>query len=156
MSEKKELLDQLKIDRTEEPPRGVSVAWVVGIAIAAAGLAAGAVIMFMPPPPPPPTTGQIATVTDTAAPTASKPAPKAAVPKASGPKAGERILNASGYITARRIATVSAEIMGLITEVNVEEGMEVSPGQVLAKLDNAVATVDLNLARAQERCSEPG
>lgn len=61
----------------------------------------------------------------------------------------ESILNASGYITARRMATVSAEIMGLIKAVNVEEGMEVNEGQILARLDDTLARVNLNLAKAQ-------
>ncbi|MDF2179446.1 efflux RND transporter periplasmic adaptor subunit [Aliiglaciecola sp. CAU 1673] len=60
----------------------------------------------------------------------------------------DAVLNASGYITARRMATVSAEIMGLITEVNVEEGMSVESGQVLARLDDALAKVSLDLANA--------
>ena len=59
------------------------------------------------------------------------------------------ILNSSGYITARRMATVSAEVMGLITEVNVEEGMAVQQGDVLARLDNALANTALKLADAQ-------
>lgn len=59
------------------------------------------------------------------------------------------MLNSSGYITARRMATVSAELTGLITEVNVEEGMAVTEGQVLARLDDALASVNLNLAKAQ-------
>ena len=60
-----------------------------------------------------------------------------------------RILNASGYITARRIATVSAEITGLIKSVLIEEGMGVSQGQVLARLDDAIARADYNLANAR-------
>lgn len=59
------------------------------------------------------------------------------------------ILNASGYISARRIATVSAEIMGLITSVKVEEGMNVKTGQILATLDHSVASVNLKLATAR-------
>jgi len=61
----------------------------------------------------------------------------------------EEILNASGYITARRIATVSAEAMGLIKSVNVEEGMKVSSGQILATLDDSVASVSVRLAKAR-------
>jgi RND family efflux transporter MFP subunit len=61
----------------------------------------------------------------------------------------QTILNSSGYITARRMATVSAEIMGLIKEVNVEEGMSVTKGQVLARLDNVLATANLDYAHAQ-------
>lgn len=59
------------------------------------------------------------------------------------------ILNSSGYITARRMATVSSEVMGLITEVNVEEGMNVEQGQILARLDDAIAKVNYDYAVAQ-------
>ena len=59
------------------------------------------------------------------------------------------ILNSSGYITARRMATVSSEVMGLITEVNVEEGMNVDQGQILARVDDAVALVNYDYAKAQ-------
>ena len=59
------------------------------------------------------------------------------------------ILNASGYITARRMATVSAQVMGLIMEVNVEEGMSVSEGQILARLDDTIALVSLEQSKAQ-------
>ena len=85
----------------------------------------------------------------------SKPAqqannePAAPVAKKAVVPENDAILNSSGFITARRMATVSAEIMGLITEVNVEEGMQVEQGQVLATLDDALATVNLELAEAQ-------
>ncbi|WP_102797950.1 efflux RND transporter periplasmic adaptor subunit [Bowmanella denitrificans] len=65
------------------------------------------------------------------------------------PVENNSILNSSGYITARRMATVSAEVMGLITEVNVEEGMQVQQGDVLARLDSALAKTALQLSEAQ-------
>ena len=58
------------------------------------------------------------------------------------------LLDASGYITARRIATVSAKTIGLITDVLVEEGMRVEQGQVLARLDPSLAELDLRLSEA--------
>ncbi|WP_245929220.1 efflux RND transporter periplasmic adaptor subunit [Agarilytica rhodophyticola] len=64
------------------------------------------------------------------------------------------ILNASGYVSARLIATVSSEVMGLITEVKVEEGMQVEQGQVLAKLDGSVSAINLDLAKAQVAVGE--
>tara|TARA_R110002153_G_scaffold106689_2_gene246138 strand:+ start:11899 stop:12927 length:1029 start_codon:yes stop_codon:yes gene_type:complete len=64
-------------------------------------------------------------------------------------QANDTILNSSGYITARRMATVSSEVMGLITQVNVEEGMNVEEGQILATLDSNLAEVNLDYARAQ-------
>lgn len=59
------------------------------------------------------------------------------------------VLNASGYVTARRKATVSSKITGKVTEVNVEEGMAVKEGQVLARLDDVTAKAALALAEAQ-------
>ena len=59
------------------------------------------------------------------------------------------VLNASGYVTARRRATVSAKITGKVVEVNVEEGMTVREGQVLARLDDEEPRAALALAEAQ-------
>jgi RND family efflux transporter MFP subunit len=59
------------------------------------------------------------------------------------------VLNASGYVTARRRATVSSKVTGKVVEVNVEEGMAVRQGQVLARLDDSTARAGLALAVAQ-------
>jgi RND family efflux transporter MFP subunit len=59
------------------------------------------------------------------------------------------VLNASGYVTARRRATVSSKVTGRVTEVNVEEGMQVREGQVLARLDSSTLRAALDLSRAQ-------
>ena len=59
------------------------------------------------------------------------------------------VLNASGYVTARRRATVSSKVTGKVIEVNVEEGMAVREGQVLARLDDSTMRAALELARAQ-------
>jgi RND family efflux transporter MFP subunit len=59
------------------------------------------------------------------------------------------VLNASGYVVARRRATVSSKITGKVTEVNVEEGMAVREGQILARLDDATSRAALALAEAQ-------
>jgi RND family efflux transporter MFP subunit len=64
----------------------------------------------------------------------------------SGPSA---VLNATGYVTARRRATVSSKITGKVTDVNVEEGMAVKQGQVLARLDDTVSRRYLELAEAE-------
>jgi RND family efflux transporter MFP subunit len=63
------------------------------------------------------------------------------------------VLNASGYVTARRRATVSSKITGKVIEVNVEEGMAVKQGQVLARLDDATLRAALVLAEAQTEAS---
>jgi RND family efflux transporter MFP subunit len=65
---------------------------------------------------------------------------------AQGPTA---ILQASGYVTARREATVSAQITGTIKEVLIEEGEHVKAGQVLARLDDAAYRAGVAQARAQ-------
>jgi RND family efflux transporter MFP subunit len=59
------------------------------------------------------------------------------------------VLNASGYVTARRRATISSKVTGKIIEVNVEEGMAVRQGQVLARLDDSTLQAALRLYRAQ-------
>jgi HlyD family secretion protein len=59
------------------------------------------------------------------------------------------VLNASGYVTARRRATISSKVTGKVMEVNVEEGMEVRQGQVLARLDDSSLQAALRLYRAQ-------
>jgi RND family efflux transporter MFP subunit len=59
------------------------------------------------------------------------------------------VLNASGYVTARRRATVSSKITGKVIEVNVDEGMAVREGQVLARLDDSTPRAALALAQSQ-------
>jgi RND family efflux transporter MFP subunit len=58
-------------------------------------------------------------------------------------------LNASGYVTARRRATVSSKVTGKVLEVFVEEGKAVKKGQVLARLDDSQVRAALAVARAQ-------
>ena len=59
------------------------------------------------------------------------------------------VLNASGYVTARLQSTVSSKLTGRILEVLVEEGMAVTEGQVLARLDDTTERSYLALAEAQ-------
>jgi RND family efflux transporter MFP subunit len=65
-----------------------------------------------------------------------------------GPAAGA-VLNASGYVTARRRATVSSKVTGKVLEVFVEEGKPVHKGQVLARLDDSQMRAALAVAEAQ-------
>lgn len=58
-------------------------------------------------------------------------------------------LVASGYVVARRKATVAAEITGKIVDLAVEEGMAVERGQELARLDSSLAEADLASAKAK-------
>jgi RND family efflux transporter MFP subunit len=59
------------------------------------------------------------------------------------------VLNATGYVTARRRATVSSKITGKVVELNIEEGMEVREGQILARLDDETQRAAVALAMAQ-------
>jgi HlyD family secretion protein len=60
-------------------------------------------------------------------------------------------LDASGYIVARRKATLSAKILGKVSEVNFEEGQRVKAGAIVARLDDSNYSAALLQARAQER-----
>jgi RND family efflux transporter MFP subunit len=59
------------------------------------------------------------------------------------------VLDASGFVTARRIATVSSKITGKVREVMIEEGQRVTEGEVLATLDPADAGAQRELAQSQ-------
>jgi RND family efflux transporter MFP subunit len=68
---------------------------------------------------------------------------------ASGPGGAAAVLEAAGYVTARREATVSSKVTGKVASVSIEEGDRVEEGQVLARLDDADQQAQLALARAQ-------
>jgi len=69
--------------------------------------------------------------------------------KTSGGSSPGAVLNASGYVTARRRATVSSKVTGKVVEVFIEEGQAVRQGQVLARLDDSQARAQLAYAQAQ-------
>ncbi len=94
----------------------------------------------------------------------------------SGESRAPTLLNASGYVTPRRRATVAAKITGRVVEMRAEEGMVVAAGDLLARLDDsdaqrrlaaptaerdvaaaAVADLEVNLANAErERRRQQG
>lgn len=124
-------LAELRIDRTRSPQTrmrswmwwaagAVTVAIIIGIWVAAEPAAS--------------------TDTAVAAPTSAASATPAA--------AAGSLLDASGYVVARRQATVSSKVTGRLVDVLVEEGQPVTAGQILAKLDNANALVALAQAQA--------
>jgi RND family efflux transporter MFP subunit len=115
----KPTLSDLRIDRNDRESRGAR-RWpvVVGV-IALVAFAIVAVLLGR----------RFSTVAVEVS--AARPAPASA--------AAATVLNASGYVTPRRRATVSAKITGKVTEVLVEEGMQVTEGQVLARLDDSDA-----------------
>ena len=66
-----------------------------------------------------------------------------------GSSGGAAVLNASGYVVARRQATVSSKVTGKVAEVLIEEGMAVKEGQLLARLDDTTTKPIYNLAQRQ-------
>jgi RND family efflux transporter MFP subunit len=75
---------------------------------------------------------------------------------AAKPDAGSRLtaLNASGYITPRRRATIAAKITGRVTEVHFDEGTRVQEGQLLARLDDSDAKRALDSAKADRDAAQ--
>jgi RND family efflux transporter MFP subunit len=59
------------------------------------------------------------------------------------------VLDATGYIVARREATVSSKVTGKLAEAPIEEGDRVTAGQLLARLDDSDAKAQLDLAQTQ-------
>jgi RND family efflux transporter MFP subunit len=123
----KDELAALKIERSAESRSRPWLKWIVLVAIVGAVGTAGARYASRARPVEVETAG--------------------VVQRAAGAQAA--VLNASGYVTARRRATVSSKITGKVTEVNVEEGMAIKAGQVLARLDDAQFKASLALAEAQ-------
>lgn len=147
MSEQKKLLDTLRIEHHERHARELPIARYTLIALALLLLAGTAWWV-----------GSRGAEAPSAQPVAAAPATPAAVPVTPPPAAAEppaeaSVLSASGYITARRNATVASRITGQLTEVLVEEGMPVAAGDVLARLDERIARNDLLLAEASERAA---
>ena len=130
MASDKPSLEGLRIDRTEieEERGGRKRVWIVLAVVVLAGLAAG---WWLTRPRP----------MEVRAATAEQ--------RAGGPAAAGAVLNASGYVTARRQATVSSKITGKVVDVLVEEGMVIHEGQVLAHLDDSIPRKQLALAEAQ-------
>ncbi len=69
--------------------------------------------------------------------------------KPGGPSAAGAVLNASGYVVARRRATVSSKVTGKVVDVLIEEGHPVKAGQILAHLDDTQPRAALAFAEAQ-------
>jgi RND family efflux transporter MFP subunit len=136
-TDKRLLLEQLRIDpaNREEGAGSGRRRWTVAAAfLVIALLAAAAAFVLL--------RGQRFEVE---AATAAPPAATA------GPAA---ILQATGYVTARRQATVSAQITGALKEVLIEEGERVSAGQVLARLDDTAQRAALAQSAAQVEAAE--
>ncbi len=151
--DKAALLRSLEIDRSTPPPgRGPSWGLVAGVAVLVAAGAVGLTLWAAPDATAPVAVAQPASQpAAAAAPTPAQPNDAQAGAPTARPQ-GQLV--ASGYVVARRMATVSAEVFGRIVEVLVEEGMKVEAGQVLARLDDSVAAIELDLAKARVQTVE--
>jgi RND family efflux transporter MFP subunit len=125
------LLHQLRIDRSapEEPAENRRWPWIAGAVLIVVLIAAGAWFLR---------SKQSTVLVHTAM----------AQPMTSGGPSAS-VLDATGYVTARREATVSAQITGTLTEVLIEEGDHVKVGQVLARLEDTSQRAALAQAQAQ-------
>lgn len=77
-----------------------------------------------------------------------------ALAPAAGADAARAVLQATGYVTAHRQATVSAQITGTLTKVLIEEGVRVNEGQVIARLEDSALRAALNVAVANVQASQ--
>src|SRR5579862_2343013 len=125
-------LGALRIDAHKRGSRGVGkrIAVILGVLLAVVIIAGLAYVYLHRPP-----TVQVATADAPAA----------------GPQA---LLNASGYVTPQRRATVAAKITGRVTGVFFTEGMRVNKGFVLATLDDSDAQTALASAKADRNATE--
>src|ERR1044071_6476260 len=136
MSPDKQTLDDLRIDRAK-PRSGRSPMLIVIVLLRVAGVGAGLFWWFTRPKP-----AVVRTVL---------------IQETGGSSGGgSTLLNASGYVTARREATVSSKVTGKVIEVLVEEGMKVEQGQVLARIDSSNVEKSLRLAEAQLESARKG
>lgn len=124
-------LDSLRIERSPEPARDDSspiYKWLIITVLVLAAIA-GAYALLRD------TAVEVQTVVATA--------------NSSGGGGSAAVLNASGYVVARRQATVSAQVTGKVAEVHVEEGMAVKQDQLLARLDDSTMRPSYELALRQ-------
>jgi HlyD family secretion protein len=129
-TDKKALLGQLRIDRSapqERTPRRLT--WIIGgVLLLVVLVVAGAWRAL---------SGRSALPVHTA------------VAQPLGVGASTSVLDATGYVTARREATVSAQITGTVSAVLIEEGDQVKEGQVIGRLDDTAQRAALSQAQAQ-------
>ncbi len=138
---KASLIGQLQIDRKSGPASGggppARVWWIIGGVLAAVVVLALVALLVVVQP------GRVAVALATAQPATGS----------AGAAQGASLLDASGYVVARRQATVSSKVTGRVIQVLIEEGQHVSTGQVIARLDPSNARAGLDQATAQVQTS---
>jgi HlyD family secretion protein len=128
-----ESLGSLRIERSTVTTGGSRTGLYIGLAVGLVVVAAGAWFFLAPKP------TEVSTVV--------------AAAESSGPNLGTSVLNASGYVVARRVSTVSSKVTGKIAEIFVEEGMAVTEGQVLARLEPENSATMLTMAQRELEAS---
>jgi RND family efflux transporter MFP subunit len=132
MSDKKDLLNDLKIDRSDTNNSEKSpLSKIITIVVVSIFILVVAKFIFL-------SEDEILEVS------AYK-----AIPAGQSNNSSASVLDASGYVTARIQATVSSKITGKVLEVFIEEGMFVEKGQILAQLDDSSVQAELNFAKTQ-------
>lgn len=131
MSRPADLLKELSINRGADAHKKKRRLWPIFLAIGAVVIG-GFIVMGMLKP----------TEVETA---------KARSAAESGPAS---VLDASGYVTARRVATVSSKITGKVKDVLIEEGQRVEEGQILATLEAVDAIAQQALSSSQLASSQ--
>src|SRR5277367_4885514 len=131
MDDKSALLNQLRIDRGNAPASAPKLGIWLGSGVGVVAVAAVAVWWWTRP-------GAVPVHLVAAAAIAGE-----------GAAAAGSILDASGYVVARRQATVASKITAKMVELDIEEGNHVKAGQIIAKLDDTNIRAALNQAGAQ-------
>ena len=136
MNTSADLLNSLKIDRSAPPPPPSRKGLWIGLAVAGVAVLAAAGVFAL-------RGGKGVEVSVAEA---------TAIGASSGGSAS--VLDATGYVVARRMATVSAKVTGRVREVLIEEGQKVEEGQVLARLDPVDAQAQRTLSASQLAASQ--
>ncbi len=133
MADQQDLISQLRIQRDDQTPSPHGRWWIMAIVALLAVIVM--IYTFFHEPDPVPVKIEMASV-------------------AVADSSDARVLDATGYVVARRMATVSSKVTGKVMEIYVEEGMTVEKDQVVARLDDINTIKSLELYRAQLQASK--
>lgn len=128
MTNKDELLSQLRINRDQQPEGNGKARLWIGIAAVIAIIVIAASLLGEPAP--------IKVQVEMA---------RMAVPDSSS----ATVLDATGYVVARRTATVSSKVTGKVAEIYIEEGQQVEKDQIVALLDDSNTRKSFELSKAE-------
>jgi RND family efflux transporter MFP subunit len=128
VTNKDELLSQLRINRDQQPEDNNKARIWIGIAAAIAAVVATVSLLGEPAP--------IKVQVEMA---------RMAVPDSSA----ATVLDATGYVVARRTATVSSKVTGKVAEIYIEEGQQVEKDQIVALLDDSNTRKSFELSKAE-------